>query len=726
MRKFLGFANYFRKFLQGYAGHVAPLNALLKNDVAWRWAAAEEAAFAWAKNALQTAPVLAMPNFAQPFEVRCDASGFGTGAVLMQGDRAVAYLSKGFTSAERNYTTGEQELLAVVRALASWRCYLEGGAHPVTVVTDHQPLTYMPTKCHLSRRQARWSEFMSRFELVWEHRPGRINIADPLSRKPSLMFAAMSTRAAAAARQAPAAAAKPTPAKERPDSAEIESDFADRLRASYESDEWLKVPKNNQLLSSVDGFWWYSKGKNSEVKLLYVPDVDGLRAECLTLVHDHPFSGHAGITKTTEQFQRSYWWPQWRAQVEQYVQKCDSCQRHKPTNLKPAGLLQPLPIPGRPWESVSMDFITHLPETERGHTSIYVVVDRLTKLTHIMATRDTVTGAEVAQLFIDNIVRLHGLPRDIISDRDSKFRGKFWTAFTQRMGIDRKMSTARHPQTDGQTERYNRVIQEMMRHYIGPTQNDWDNHLTAIEFAINNAYHESIKTTPFRFNYGQNPLTPASLRIPKVDNPVAMQLTTSLQQRIKEAKICLEAAQQRQKANADRHRRDAKPEDQLKVGDQVLLNSKGLRFKGPGTPKFGPQWRGPYTIIEKIGAVAFRLQLPKGLKVHNVFHESLLKRYRSDGTVQPPRDDWEADAETEYIVEMLLGHAKRTIRKGKKINYYLCKWQDWAEEHNTWEPETELQRNCSELIDAYWELVNAQAKSKSAPSEAGAKSSKER
>ena len=366
-----------------------------------------------------------------------------------------------------------------------------------------------------------------------------------------------------------------------------------------------------------------------------------------------------------------------------------------------------------------MDFITHLPETKRGHTSIYVIVDRLSKMTHIVPTHDNVSGAEVAQLFIDNVVKLHGLPKDIVSDRDSKFRGKFWTAFTQRLEIHCKMSTARHPETDGQTERYNRVIQEMMRHYIGPTQNDWDDHLTAIEFAINNAYHESIKTTPFRVNYGQDPQTPASLKVPKVDNPVAMKLTTSLEQRVKEARTCLEAAQQRQKANADRRRREAKPEEQLKVGSQVLLNSKNLRFKGPGTPKFGPQWRGPYTIIEKIGAVAFRLQLPTGLRLHNVFHESLLKLYKSNGTVQPPRDDWETDAETEYTVEALLSAKWQTIRKGKRVRYYLVKWKDWADEHNTWEPESELRRNCSEDIDAYWELVNAHAKSKNVPTRGG-------
>jgi len=220
------------------------------------------------------------------------------------------------------------------------------------------------------------------------------------------------------------------------------------------------------------------------------------------------------------------------------------CSIKKPLNRKKAGLLSPLPIPGRPRESIGMDFITHLPKTKAGYTAIYVVVDRLTKLVHIAPTTDTATAADTAQLFLDMVFKNHGLPSNIVSNRVVKFTSNFWTAFCQQVGIKLNMSTAYHPETDGQTERMNRVIVDMMRHYISPTHDDWDEHLTTIDFAMHNAYQQSIGTTPFKLSYGQNPLTPVSPRIPKVENPIALGVNKTLQDRLQKAKQCLEAAQQ--------------------------------------------------------------------------------------------------------------------------------------------------------------------------------------
>lgn len=233
-----------------------------------------------------------------------------------------------------------------------------------------------------------------------------------------------------------------------------------------------------------------------------------------------------------------------------------------------------------------MDFITHLPETAARHTVIYVVVDRLTKLAHIAPTTDKATAADVAELFVNLVVKHHGLPRQIVSDRDTKFTGKFWQAFTAQVGIKCSMSSAYHPQTDGQTERTNRIPIDMLRHYVDPTHNDWDEHLAAAEFAMNNAFQRSIGITPFMLTYGQNPLTPTSLRIPKIENPEAMHLTEGLQERIKKAKLCLEAAQQRQKAEADKDRRPVT----LEPDQEVLLNTENINKTGLGCPKFMPKF----------------------------------------------------------------------------------------------------------------------------------------
>ncbi|CAL8469368.1 g8909 [Coccomyxa elongata] len=172
-------------------------------------------------------------------------------------------------------------------------------------------------------------------------------------------------------------------------------------------------------------------------------------------------------------------------------------------------------------------------------------------MVHLMPTTDKVTAADAARLLIDNVVKLHGVPEDFVSDRDPRFTGKFWQAFCQSQGIKKRMSTAFHPKTDEQTERINRILVEMLRNYVDPAQDDWDEHLTAAEFAINNAYQESIRTTPFMLNYGQNPLTPASLRIPRIQNPEALTLSSTLQERLARAKMYMGSAQQRQRAYAD-------------------------------------------------------------------------------------------------------------------------------------------------------------------------------
>ena len=292
-----------------------------------------------------------------------------------------------------------------------------------------------------------------------------------------------------------------------------EDEFLQRIKHAYTHDTGLKSKHVRKRLTCKAGLWWRSESQHDA---LYVPQEFGnpeaLRIECMQWVHEHPFGGHVGMNRTQELLKRDFWWPKMDETVATYVNNCEMCVRNKAPTRKPAGLLQPLPIPGRPWESIGMDFITHLPQTKAGHTAIYVIIDRLTKLTHIVPTTDNATAPDVAEMFIDTVVKHHGLPRNIVSDRDAKFTSKFWEAFCEQIGIQMKMSSAYHPQTDGQTERMNRVIIDMIRHYVDPMHNDWDEHFTAAEFAINNAYQKSIGTTPFRLTYGQDPLTPVSVR----------------------------------------------------------------------------------------------------------------------------------------------------------------------------------------------------------------------
>jgi hypothetical protein len=488
LKQFLGFANFFRRFVRGMASMTAPLHDLTHSKVVFSeaWTENHTAAFQALKEALTSPPLLRLPNFEKDFTIISDASLLGTGAVLLQDDQPIAYTSKKFTPAERNWTTTEQECFGVVRALDEWRCYCESD-RTTTIITDHNCLVWLPTQANVSRRLARWIEFFSRFNLVWQYRPGRANMADPLSRNPALAvglavaWAVALTRSRTGAQsKAPPQAPTPTglgselpqqakrPRKQTartapnnvqqvPTQAPPQPPFLDRIRAAYSADAWLANPSVKAKFPMTD------TGLVMMGPRVYVPDSGELRADIIDDCHASAYAGHTGISKTTDLVSRSFWWPGLRADVYAHVQRCHSCQINKAATTAPAGLLQPLEIPDEPWSDVSMDWITDLPRTARGHTSILVFVCKLTKMVHFCPTTDQATAATWAGLFLENVVRLHGLPRKLISDRDARFTGAFTTELTRLLSIKQALSTSFHPQTDGQTERTNRILEEMLR-----------------------------------------------------------------------------------------------------------------------------------------------------------------------------------------------------------------------------------------------------------------------
>lgn len=693
LRGLLGLANYFRRFVQGFSSLVTPLTNLTRHNVEWQWTEQCQKAFDTVKDALTDAPVLASPNFDQPFEVVSDASGYGIGAVLLQEGRPVAFESRKLSPAEQNYHTTDREMLGVVHALRTWRCYLEGVQF--TVVTDHCPNTFFATQTNLSRRQARWSEFLQRFTFDWCYRPGRTNVADPLSRYP-VEVACFTLRTASTSL-----------VKEGAHSGSISTfrlgqsggstvteltGLLQEFSHGYATDPWFKDQSNLSGLTSSDGFWFLD-GK------VVVPADKDLHRKILFEFHDVPYRGHFGMTKTYELVSRQFWWPSLRADCNDYVRTCNTCQRNKPAHFKSVGLLQPLPVPEWRWESVSMDFITQLPVTRHGNDAIVVFVDRLSKMVHFAATKTSVSAEEVARLFRHEVFRLHGIPAELVSDRDPRFTSRFWVELSSLLGSKLKMSTAFHPQTDGQTERVNRVLEDMLRHYVSPVQDDWDEHLDCAEFAVNNAWQESVRNTPFFLNFGQHPRTPSGGSAGS-QVPAANDFVNRLEKALSTAKLSLRAAQDRQKSFADQRRRDVV----YGVGQQVLLSTQNFRLANPGSRKLLPKWVGPFQISQRIGQVAYKLDMPANLKMHNVFHVALLKPYRSDGRVQPPPPPIELEDSLEYEVERILDH--REVKRGHNRirKEFLVKWLGYGPEHNTWEPESNL-TNCDELLTAYWTWI---------------------
>ena len=690
IRSFLGLAGYYRRFIPQFARIAAPLTELTKKTVPWRWSLREGEAFNALKKALLSAPVLKLADADKEYMVTCDASDYAVGAVLSQqyadGEHPVAYESRKMNSAESNYPTHERELLAVIHALRTWRHYLAG--QKFTVVTDHYSLQYLRTQPQLSKRQARWLDFIAEFNFEVVHKPGKSNVvADALSRVNVLECAATS-------------------------SGQQLDDTWKNLSKEYKKDE-----KTNEMLERIEAYPGFivSQGKLYYTGLgrmqLYVPE-GAYRAMVLKECHDARYAGHLGIKKTTELLQRDFYWPTLAQDVETYVRTCEECQRNKASNQKPSGLLQPLEIPAQRWERVSMDFVTHLPKTQRKHDALMVVVDYLTKMIILRPTFTSATAVDTARIFVDSVVRMHGLPRAIVSDRDTKFTSTFWREVSKTMGTTLAMSSGFHPQTDGQTERANRSIEEMLRAYVGKRQDDWDLRLGMVEFAYNNSVHSSTGFTPFYLCYGRHPVNPVN-RLIQVDtkNEAADSFLRQLADDLDQAKNNLQKAQDRQKRNADRRRRDL----EIQVGDEVLLSTKTLpvAVAAGGSKKLGPLYCGPFKVIEKM-TTAYKLELPQHMQIYPVFHVSQLKLYRKpdreERRYSKPGPVITAEGE-EYEVDEIVRHRKRQRGRQKPKIEYLVFWKGYPAHEATWEPEANV-KNAPEKIAEYYRRVEDNTVSK--------------
>ena len=353
---------------------------------------------------------------------------------------------------------------------------------------------------------------------------------------------------------------------------------------------------------------------------IYVPDQAAIKMKLLQEAHDIPISGHVGIAKTIDLLTRNYYWPKIHQDVQDYVGSCLTCQSNKARNSQLIGLAQPIPHPPRRWNQVTMDLITQLPRTKEGNDAIVVIVDKYSKMIHCIATQTTVTAPQLAKLFFNEIVKHHGLPSSIISDRDPRFTSSFWQQLWKQLGTKLAMSTAYHPQTDGQTERANRTIEEMLRAYINTKQNDWDDYLAAIEIAYNNSKQTSTGFSPFFLNYGQHPTLPITTAIStdwdNNNNASAEQMLIQLFSDLKLADINVKRAQERQSHYTNLTRQGV----EYKVGDKVLLSTTDLRLKMKVTPKLTARYIGPFTIKRKLSPLNYELDLSSSFSIHPVFH----------------------------------------------------------------------------------------------------------
>jgi hypothetical protein len=657
LQGFLGLTGYYRKFVKNYAIIARPLTNLLKKRKEFIWDNAAREAFQALKRAMVTTPVLQLPDFNKVFVVETDACDSGIGAVLMQDGHPLAFLSKPLSPLHQQMSIYEKEFLALLMAVDRWRPYLQ--RDEFVIKTDHHILCFLEDQSLHSPLQRKAMARLMGLQFKIVYRKGAENhAADSLLRVGHLL-----------AIQA-CSSAKPA--------------WLQEIINSYATDADAQRRLTELAIASPDEHGYeLTQGLIRRNGRIWVGSNSALQTKIISALHASAVGGHSGAQATYQRIKRLFVWPGMKAAVIEFVSQCEVCQHAKHSTAHPQGLLQPLPVPGGAWRDITMDFIEGLPTSE-GSNVILVVVDRFTKYAHFVPMKHPYSAPQVARIFVDSVVKLHGMPHSITSDRDAIFTSNFWKLLFKSLGTKLQYTTAYHPQTDGQSERVNQCLEMFLRCMVQDEPKQWKKWLALAEFWYNSTVHTSLGCSPFKALYGHEPnLGAMPLEETLTDQGVASVIQDRAQQ-IEILKEHLTKAHNRMKLFADRQR----TERSFQVGDKVLLKLQPYAqttVVNRPYPKLAYKYFGPYTILDKIGQVAYKLELPSGCLVHNVFHVSQLKDFRADYSPvftefpKLPNLDTE-DTEPEKVLN------KRLVKKGNAaITQVLIKWKHIPEESATWE-----------------------------------------
>uniref|UniRef100_A0A0W0GEJ2 Putative pro-pol protein n=1 Tax=Moniliophthora roreri TaxID=221103 RepID=A0A0W0GEJ2_MONRR len=576
-----------------------------------------------------------MADDTQPFVIEADTSKWATGAVLRQKDtdnelHPCGYLSHALTETEQNYKIYDRELLAIVNALKAWEHYLLGSTHPVTILSDHKNLSYFRTTQKLNRRQARWSLYLSQFELQLIHVPGmRMVQSDALSRRPDLVEE------------------EDTDNKNivvLPDKLfinTIDTELKDMLEEALPTDEFFNMTMESLLekgTTPIKSFlqnWKTTDGILYYKNRAYVPNDPTLCKHLVKSIHEALPHGHPEQWNTVDQIQRNYWWPGMTKYIKTFVDGCAACQQMKINTHPTQVLLQP--IGGHkdalPFQIITMDLITDLPEVDQCNSILVVVDHAATKGVIFIPCKKKLDAAEMAKLLFQHVYKRFRLLDKIISDRDPRFAAEVFTEMGRILGIKQMLSTAYHPQTDGETERVNQEVEIYLRFFCVKEQTKWKDLLHFAEFAHNSRTHSVTKQSPFYF--------------------------TMVEKRIEELKKLREETSALLDISARRMKeRNGRCFDKFEKGQKVWLEGKNLSL-GYLSPKLSPKREGPFEIEEVMGPVTYKLKLLFQWRIHPVFHAGLLTPFRENDVhgpnfLEPPPDIIEG--QEEFEVEAIIGH----------------------------------------------------------------------
>jgi hypothetical protein len=579
----------------------------------------------------------------------------------MQNTHPIAYMSKALGQMNRRLSAYEKEFMAVMMAVDKWCQYLQRG--PFLILTDHKSLCNLSDQQLTTDLQRKAMAKLVGLQFQFKYKKGTDNTAaDSLSRVGHLLEISTCQPA-----------------------------WIQEVLNSYTTDSDMQILIQQLAIHSPDdkGFSLHHGLVKYKGRLVIGENL-ALQTKLIDNLHDSAVGGHSGIQATYQRAKKLYYWAGMKLAVELFVRQCQVCQQAKHSNLKPAGLLQPLPLPTGPWQELTMDFIEGLPLSD-GANVILVVVDRLTKYAHFLPLRHPYTAASVAKLLMDHVIKLHGVPISIISDRDKIFTSAVWKSLFKAVGTKLNYSTAYHPQTDGQSERVNQCLEQYLRCAVQDHPKQWRHWLAMAEFWYNTSHHTALGCSPFTALYRTEPNFGAMPNITVSDDSPVIGEVRDYQFQTEFLRAKLLQAQQRMKSQADKNR----TERQFQVGERVLLKLQPYAqhsvVNRPCT-KLSYKYFGPYEVLERIGAVAYKLQLPPAAKVHPVFHVSQLKPFTakyspvfSELPLVPALDA--SSARPQHILD------RRMVRDGQSAAVQiLVKWSHLPPNEATWEDYYRLQQ----------------------------------